>query len=79
MNGRILQKCVEELKKDSFSKEYVLGMLETLIEMQAPHETVTYSYSPTVPVGVPAFTQAPQPEERTDIEAAYNRGGIGKI
>lgn len=34
MNTKILQKCVEELKKEIYSKEYVLGMLETVIEMQ---------------------------------------------
>jgi len=33
MNTQILQKCVDELKKETFSKEYVLGMLETIIAM----------------------------------------------
>lgn len=32
-NNKILQKCVEELNKENFSREYVLGMLETIIEM----------------------------------------------
>lgn len=35
MNVQILQKCVDELKKETFSKEYVLGMLETIIAMSA--------------------------------------------
>lgn len=33
--NKILLKAIEELKKDGFSKEYVLGMLETLVEMQS--------------------------------------------
>ncbi len=33
MNGTILQKCLDELKKEDFRKDYVIGMLETLIEM----------------------------------------------
>jgi len=43
MNTNILQKCVDELKKDTFSKEYVLGMLETLIVMSSDKKVqVTY-------------------------------------
>lgn len=45
MNTNILKKCVEELKKEEFKKEYVIGMLETLIEM-----------SPTHPVAIPNNT-----------------------
>lgn len=30
----ILQKCLDELNKETFRKDYVIGMLETLIEMQ---------------------------------------------
>lgn len=56
MNTKILQKCVEELKKDTFSKEYVLGMLETLIEMQ--DTTPKYTYSTAGYVSVPP---APDP------------------
>lgn len=33
MNNKILQKCIDELNKEDFSKQYVLGMLETIIEM----------------------------------------------
>lgn len=33
MNTKILQKCIDELKKDKPSIERVLGMLETLVEM----------------------------------------------
>jgi len=33
MNNKIILKCIDELKKETFSKEYVLGMLETFAEM----------------------------------------------
>ena len=33
MNTNILQKCVDELKKEDFKKDYVLGLLEAVIEM----------------------------------------------
>jgi hypothetical protein len=33
MNKNILKKCLEELVKKEFSKDYVRGMLETLYEM----------------------------------------------
>ena len=33
MNTAILQRCVDELRKEPFSKDYVIGMLETLIEL----------------------------------------------
>lgn len=41
--NKILEKAIVELKKDTFSKEYVLGMLETLVEMQDSKEFYTKS------------------------------------
>lgn len=35
MNTRTLTKCVDELKKDTPNIQYVLGMLETIIEMSS--------------------------------------------
>lgn len=35
-NTGILSKCIEELNKETFRKDYVLGMLETLVEMNEP-------------------------------------------
>lgn len=34
MNGKIIDKCIEMLKKDTPEIQYVLGMLEALKEMQ---------------------------------------------
>ncbi len=39
--NKILLKAIEELKKETFSKEYVLGMLETLVEMQGEGKEIT--------------------------------------
>ncbi len=48
MNTNILQKCVEELKKETPNISYVLGMLETVIEMNGASLTpFTPSYVPT--------------------------------
>lgn len=33
MNNTIIKKCLDELQKESFRKDYVIGMLETLYEM----------------------------------------------
>lgn len=41
-NVNILQKCVDILKADDSRKDYVLGMLETLIEINSK-EAVTIS------------------------------------
>jgi hypothetical protein len=45
MNTKIIQKCIEELKKETFSKEYVLGMLETFVEMSGSN-LATPQYTP---------------------------------
>lgn len=34
MNSNIIKKCIEELNKENFRKDYVLGMLESLYETQ---------------------------------------------
>lgn len=36
MHTKILEKCLEELRKDDPRKDYVIGMLETLVEMDSP-------------------------------------------
>jgi len=45
--SNIIKKCLDELAKENFRKDYVLGMLETLYETQgnpAPiHQAPTYN------------------------------------
>jgi len=45
MNTNILKKCIDELKKEKPEIQYVLGMLETLYEMQP--QTASVSITPT--------------------------------
>ena len=90
MNSKILQKCVEELKKDTYSKEYVLGMLETLIEMQstptypvstyvspAPDQVIADLVNPVITGFKDLIPQENEPKRA--IESDYLRGGLGKI
>lgn len=45
MNQNILKKAIEELQKEQFRKDYVLGMLETLYEMgEQPKESYGKGY-----------------------------------
>lgn len=76
MNTKILIKLREELKKEKPSIEYLLGMLETLIEMDAKE--------PQVIKEVPRATleSVVRTESVADEEAilnAYNNGRTGKI
>lgn len=56
MNINTLSKCVEELKKDTPNISYILGMLETVIEMNgAP----VYPYAvPSSPISAYPVTTA---------------------
>lgn len=55
MNTNILKKCVEELKKESPKIDYVLGMLESVIELSGTntaYSIATPGYSTiTIPGG----------------------------
>lgn len=47
MNINTLSKCVEELKKDAPNISYVLGMLETVIEMNGIQVPLPQYHIPT--------------------------------
>lgn len=53
MNITTLAKCVEELKKETPNISYVLGMLETVIEMDRVVVPSYPSYPMTRPVPMP--------------------------
>lgn len=82
MNTKILQKCIDELLKENPSKEYVVGILETVIAMNTPHEQL-YKTSPVgiqpFPQNLPIAQNLPSEEEGANLAASYLRGGIGKI
>ena len=41
MNANIIKKCLEELSKKDFRKDYVIGLLESYYDMLAPNLAYT--------------------------------------
>lgn len=78
MQTTILSKCVGELKKDAPNIQYVLGMLETLIDM-APQQNITQLYAPPIhntvlpEVNQPAAVSATETKEETPEERALRK------
>ena len=74
----ILSKCVEELKKETPRIDYVLGMLETLIDMEKPSVMQNPIFNPTS--GQTARTPSMSDEEVTnDYAKAYTGGPVGTL
>ena len=63
MNYPVIQKVVDELKKDSPSIPYVLGMLETLLSLQPTQPQVNWTKPamdvPPVPTSFPVSVPKP--------------------
>ncbi len=83
MNTQILQKCVEELKKKEFSKEYVLGMLETLIAIDSPSPSIAgaQKYPPSF-VTIPnvSGSDTVTADDTNDAAKKYlSQNNVGKI
>lgn len=84
MNSDILQKAVDELKKEDPKIEYVLGMLETLIALsdKKPATTVTGDGRVTVPFVPPTVaTNNSHVDEETSVPVPdfAKPGPIGKL
>ena len=84
MNKNILSKCIDELKKPTPRLDYVLGMLETLFELQGGDSIdrgIDRALNLTPSTFIPTPINTIQNEETTDLEKAYsgNPGKIGKI
>lgn len=81
MNTTTLQKCVDELKKDAPNIPYILGMLETYIELNppavSPIQTRIYSDIIHTKEITPKVDEMTDEERR--IAIAYERGQTGKI
>lgn len=77
MNTNILRKCLEELQKTDPRKDYVIGMLETLVEMDAP-EMATKAYVDIIKPVLPKID-----EILTDDDKEYARkmagGKVGNL
>lgn len=75
MNTKILQKCLEELKKETPDLSYLRGTLETLIEMAGGEVVSTGSY--VMPhLGV-LHTEVGKVDEITDVDKEYERRQLG--
>lgn len=74
MNTTILQKCVAELKKESPNLQYVLGIMETLIDMSGTPKPTPYVA--TVDLSDKHYVKSDAQEE---IPAAARPGPIGRI
>lgn len=71
----IIQKCLDELKKEKPSIEYAKGLLEAVLVMSAAPTTYT------APVGKVVQPVAPeeQVDEKSELLDKYEHGRIGKI
>ena len=80
----ILSKCVDELKKETPRIDYVLGMLETLIDMEKPLMTISPSFphqGQTMLAGNPTAgtTNHVDEEVTNDYAKAYTGGPVGTL
>jgi hypothetical protein len=83
MNTKIIQKCIEELKKETFSKEYVLGMLETYVEMSGDNspKVMPFNYGSTGTVGTPnmVYSSATSMSDEEIIPDAVKVGPVATL
>lgn len=80
--SNIIKKCLDELNKENFRKDYVLGMLETLYETQGI-PTAPISPSPTyTPFPPPSFALTNFSQDTIDEGAQLDmeaRAMMGKL
>lgn len=83
MNNSILKKCLDELQKDNPRKDYVIGMLETLIELQAPqpiHATAERPFIVDKTVsGIPTINTDLQQKDEGNILDAKAKARVDTI
>ncbi len=84
MNTNILNKCIEELKKEAPDLSYLRGMLETLMEMQTvsaeknytehikPYVTIKSTQVPAINLDVAAILDA---KAKMALETIKTMGG----
>lgn len=70
-----LEKCIDELKKDGPDIRYIIGMLETYVELsgEKPIYTVTGGSTMTKSVIVPELVDEEQ------LPPGYANGPLGRI
>lgn len=75
MNTKILQKCLEELKKETPDLSYLRGTLETLIEMAGGEVAITPGN--VMPYVSGLHTEVGKVDEITDVDKEYERQQLG--
>lgn len=82
MNITTLQKCVAELKKESPNIQYILGTLETFIELSDDkkfYETILGPYVPQIIKGIPETITEIRSDETESIPDFLRPGPTGRI
>jgi len=80
MNTKIIRKCIEELNKETFSKEYVLGILETLMEMSGGESLPIINTNTQNATKTPIIrTESISDEETEEIPAFLKAGPTGNL
>lgn len=87
MNTNLLQKCVDELNKETPDISYLKGVLETLIEIEKSNSEKPNSFIPSYPNYFPNGTGTPLPlspivtskTNEDEILEKYENGSIGTI
>lgn len=74
----IITKCLKELDSDTPRLDYMRGMLETLLELQA-HTPINAPVIPMVQKSAPVFINGEQVDESSPILNSYLRGGTGTV
>lgn len=81
MNPKVLQKCIEELKKEKPNVDYVRGVLETLLEMGDQIVTTravveTTKQLPTAKTDIEFKDVATAPQAKDDKPAPHPTHGV---
>ena len=75
----VIKKAIEELKKDSPRLEYILGLLETLVEMNEPIKTKEIITSKVYNPNTTVYSLPKDPIESLDIIATANLDKVKRM
>lgn len=84
-NNAILQKCLDELNKKDIRKDYVIGMLETLISLSGESHPAPVINTPVKHVGtrkkdeLQTFEVSADDLEAEELAKRYTDGPIGQL
>lgn len=83
MNNSILKKCLDELNKETPRKDYVIGMIETLIETGGANQIRDFpqaGMAVQTPYIIPDMNQFPVIDpQQAELAHAYGIGPVAQI